>query len=224
MSYDERTGRSSDQSHSWEHRALVHARLSYKRTVRVMCCLLAVGMILLSAGLACRGLLSRGVSAMLKSELISPNAQTAEQVDALARDAAVQMVSALVRKDYNRFFDSYGKIPDELYDLIGNPYMKENLIGPFFSSAREKNQDVAVSAGERLMAEAGSYRLPLQIAVWYREMILGGAALIVLSLLVIFMKGARFSDFSIRRLWPLPVILLLCIAAVVVSRLIPLRL
>ena len=197
---------------------VIHSRLSYKRTVRVMCFLLVIGMILLAAGLASLTLLNRGVSSVLRSELIASEADSGEKLDALAREASVKMLSALVKEDYNGFFDAYSAIPDDIYDLIGNPYMKKNLFGSFFSSARERNLEVARYARENLVADAGSYWTVLEVAIYFKEMIIAGAALIVVSLLGIFMKGARFRDLRFSKCWPILLVFLACAAAVVLSR------
>ncbi len=207
----------NEWSDSADSLSLMHSRLSYKRTIRVMCFLLAAGLVLLALGLASRTLLNRGVSSMLNSELLSSEKANAKKLDELALEDSVKMVSALVRKDYDGFFSAYSRIPYEIYDLIGDPYMKENLVGSFFSSAVEKNLDVARHAREQLVSAAGSYWFALQAAVYYRAMIIAGAALIVLSLLVIYLKGARIRDLRFGKCWPILLVLLIAAAAVVLS-------
>lgn len=207
---------------------LIHFRLSYKRTIRVMCFFLAAGMILLGSGLAGRTLLNRGVSSLLKSELVASEPGSGDKLDKLAGENSVKMVTALVKEDYNGFFDAYSRISYDIYDLIGDPYKKDddNFVGLLFRSAldREKSADVARNAREKLASQAGSYWVPLRAAVYHREMMIAGAALVVLSLLVIWMKGARFRDLRFGRCWPVLLVFLLSSAAVAASFLIDIRL
>ncbi len=195
----------------------VHSRLSYKRTIRVMCFLLVLGLILLAVGLASRTVLNRGVSSMLSSELLTSDAESAEKLDALARDGSVKMVSALVQNDYDGFFSANAQIPDDIYDLIGNPNTKDNLVGYFFRAARNRNLDVARFARETMISTVGSYWFALQAAIYYKEMMITGAALIVISLLGIFMKGARFRDLRFSKCWPILLVLLVCVAGVIIA-------
>ena len=196
---------------------VVHSRLSYKRTIRVMCLLLALGLILLAVGLASRTVLNRCVSSMLQSELLTSDAESAKKLDTLAREGSVKMVSALVRNDYDGFFSANALIPDDIYDLIGNPNTKDNLVGYFFRAARNRNLDVARFARETMISTVGSYWFALQAAIYYKEMIIGGAALIVISLLGIFMKGARFRDLRFSKCWPILLVLLVCVAGLIIA-------
>ena len=182
-----------------------------------MCFLLVLGLILLAVGLASRTVLNRSVSSMLKSELLTSDAESAKKLDDLAREGSVKMVSALVQNDYDGFFSANALISDDIYDLIGNPNTKDNLVGYFFRAARNRNLDVARFARETMISTVGSYWFALQAAIYYKEMIIAGAALIVISLLGIFMKGARFRDLRFSKCWPILLVLLVCVAGLIIA-------
>ena len=196
--------------------------LSFRRTIRVLSFLMAVGLIVMAAGFACRTIMNRAITTKLEAYLISPDQERKDLLKKISGGDTAAMFTALIRNDFAGFIETYSVIEDDIEALFGNPkYIEDgSFLSLFLNSVKQEAMTIARG---KLLKDAGRLRPALEIAAYYREMIIAGAAVFVLALLAIHMKGARMADLARNGFW---VFLILAVAiagaAIAAGRMVPL--
>ena len=167
------------------------------RLVRIMCFVLAFGLCLLYTGLAGRCVMSIVTDKIMQTDIIDDTDAFGEALEGIARKEARKLFTAVVRGDFSGTEKTLSGIIDSVGSLGNDSYGTVGGVSPLLKAL---TREALYEARAEVKQHAGAAWPLLLAAAYSRELMIAGALAVVLAVLVICLKGGRWSGDHSRPL------------------------